>query len=210
MDYSSQLGRGVTIIISSWQSWCIVQDFVNKFINIFQVVLSRWKLLGIKITKDLKLDTHITHIIRKVSGRLFMLTTLRFGLKIEDVVKIYIRYIRPHLEYTVPVWNPGLTTRQHNSLERIQKRACKTIMGNKCSSYQQALKTYGMQVFQARREHQCLKFAQSQMKSDVFCSWLPNQRGTDSGHLLHNSYLLTLRRARTQRDDNRVSHTLSF
>ena len=163
------------------------------------------KILGIKITKDLKWDTHITDITRKASGRLFMLTTLRrFGLKIEDLIKIYIGYIRPLLEYAVPVWHPGLTVQQHNSLERIQKRACKIIMGTKYSSYHQALQTRGIQALQERREHQCLKFAQSLMKSDVFRSWLPNQRGTESGRSLRNSHLLTLPRARTQRYANSV------
>ena len=93
------------------------------------------KILGIKVANNLKWDIHINDIICKASGRLFMLTTLRrFGLAIKDLVTIYVGFIRPLLEYAVPAWHPGLTTKQHNSLERIQKRACRIILANDCDS----------------------------------------------------------------------------
>ena len=61
------------------------------------------------MANNLKWDIHINDIICKASGRLFMLTTLRrFGLAIKDLVTIYVGFIRPLLEYAVPVWHPGL------------------------------------------------------------------------------------------------------
>ena len=66
----------------------------------------------------------VSDMIKRASGRLFMLTTLkRFGLSTEDLITIYIGYVRPLLEYAVPAWHPGLTERQHVMLERIQKKS---------------------------------------------------------------------------------------
>ena len=53
------------------------------------------KILGIKIAKDLKWDIHIGEVLRRASGRLFMLTRLkRFGLSIKDLVTIYVGFVR--------------------------------------------------------------------------------------------------------------------
>ncbi len=68
------------------------------------------KILGIKVAKDLMWATHIGDVLGRASGRLFMLTRLeRFGLSVEDLVTIYVGFVRPLLEYAVPVWHPGLT-----------------------------------------------------------------------------------------------------
>ena len=54
------------------------------------------KILGIKIAKDLTWDTHIGDILGRASGLLFMLTRLkRFGLRVEDLITIYIGSVCP-------------------------------------------------------------------------------------------------------------------
>ena len=83
----------------------------------------------------------------------------RFGLSVEDLVTIYIGFVRPLLEYAVPVWHPGLTEKQHLALERIQKRACRIILGCSYSSYQDALVICNMPDLRSRRDKICLDFA---------------------------------------------------
>lgn len=67
------------------------------------------KILGIQISKDLKWDSYISDVLRRASGRIFMLSSLkRFGLCITDLVTIYVGFVRRLLKYAVPVWHPGL------------------------------------------------------------------------------------------------------
>ena len=62
-----------------------------------------------------------------------------FRLPNDDLLLIYKGYIRPLVEYAVPVWHSGLTTAQTNKLEGIQKRALKLILGYRYNSYANAL-----------------------------------------------------------------------
>ena len=88
-----------------------------------------------------------------------MLTTLkRFGLPIEDLKTIYIGFIQPLAEYAVPAWHPGLTEHQHYALERIQKRACRIMLGTKYDSYINALEQCQLTNLRTRREQICLQF----------------------------------------------------
>ena len=134
------------------------------------------KILGVKISKDLKWDVHISDIIKRASGRLFMLTTLRrLGLPAEDLKTIYIGFIRPRplVEYAFPAWHSGLPEQQHAALERIQKWACRIMLGNKCDSYVDALDQCKLTRLRTRREQICLQFTDKLMKNAAFRSWLP-------------------------------------
>ena len=159
------------------------------------------KILGVKIAKNLKWDIHITDIIKRASGRLFMLSILkRFGLSIKDLVTVYVGFVRPLLEYVVPVWHPSITQNQHQALERIQRRACRIIMGVNYSSYQDALTTCNIPVLKQRREKICLEFTKSIMNSNEFRNWLPNLRSEETKYVsLRNANNLTVPRARTER-----------
>ena len=160
------------------------------------------KILGVKITKDLKWDVHVCDIIKRASGRLFMLTTLRrFGMPFEDLRTIYIGFIRPLLEYAVPVWHPGLTEQQHMALERIQKRACKIMLGNNYISYEDALISCNLHGLRNRRDNICLQFANKLLESPKFRHWLPRFRG-ETGRTLRNAHHLSIPRVRTERHAN--------
>ena len=82
-----------------------------------------------------------------------MLSTLkRFNLPVSDLIAVYVGYIRPLVEYVVPVWHGGLTQEQSIAIERIQKRACKIILGVfNYSSYEEALQTCSLQRLTQRR-----------------------------------------------------------
>ncbi|CAH1270908.1 Hypp4508 [Branchiostoma lanceolatum] len=76
------------------------------------------------------------------------------------------------MEYAVPVWNSGLAKRQSDQLERLQRRACRTIMGNGYTVINTHLNTSDFQL-RTEREQLCLKFARSLME---FRDWLPPPR----------------------------------
>ncbi|CAH1272651.1 ZNF569 [Branchiostoma lanceolatum] len=71
----------------------------------------------------------------------------------------YTSYVRPVLEYCVPVWHPGLTTEQTTRIEKVQKRALRTILGGQYTSYKSALLYTGLQPLSQRRLELCRKFA---------------------------------------------------
>ncbi|KAI8512473.1 ATP-binding cassette sub- A member 2 [Branchiostoma belcheri] len=74
------------------------------------------------------------------STRLYMVRRLkRFGVSVPDLVSVYTVYVRPVLEYAVPVWHPALTTKQSKTLERIQMRACKIILGSQAYQFLERL-----------------------------------------------------------------------
>ena len=94
--------------------------------NIALPSLNVVKILGVMIEADLKWNAHVTEIIKKCNKKLFMLRRLKtYNLPVCDLVTVYIGYVRPVLEYCVPLFTAGLTSRQINYLESIQKRACR-------------------------------------------------------------------------------------
>ena len=161
------------------------------------------KILGVHISADLKWNVHVTEILKKANGRLYMLKLLkRFNLPHDDLVTIYTGFVRPLAEYAAPVWHSGLTVKDANALERIQKRACKIIMGKHYISYKQALDKCNLVPLCDRREQLCLSFFMSIMCSKRFNGWVPPQRGAVHGKNLRNSHKLTLPKVKTVRCRN--------
>ena len=64
--------------------------------------------------------------------------------------KLYIQYVRPHLEYAVPVWNPWLQ-RDIDLIEGVQKKAIRMISGLNSDSYHDRLKELNMETLFDRR-----------------------------------------------------------
>ena len=59
-----------------------------------------------------------------------MLTKLKYvGVSRDDLVDIYILYIRSVLEYCAVVWHSSLTVELARSLERVQKKCLRVILG---------------------------------------------------------------------------------
>ena len=105
------------------------------------------KILGVWLQHDLAWDKNISEIISKTNRRLYMLKMLkRFGFNKDELTTVYKGYIRPLLEYADVVWNSSLTIKQANSLEQVQRRACRIVLGHKFSSYSKALWLLGGKI----------------------------------------------------------------
>jgi len=73
-------------------------------------VVTETKLLGLSVQLNLIWDTQVNNMISKSSRRLYMLNRLkRFGLPVEDLVSVFVFYVRPVVEYATPVWHGSLT-----------------------------------------------------------------------------------------------------
>ena len=90
------------------------------------------KILGIWLQHDLTWDKNISEMISKTNRRLYMLRMLkRFGFKKDELITVYKGYIRPLLDYADVVWHSSLTIKQAKSIEQVQRRACRIVLGHK-------------------------------------------------------------------------------
>ena len=88
-----------------------------------------------------------------------MITKLKYaGVKTEDLIHIYILYIRSVLEYCSVLWHSTLTVEQSQAIERVQKTCLKIILGSEYTSYADALGYTGLELLSERRETRCLQF----------------------------------------------------
>ena len=109
-------------------------------LNMNNVVLdkvSEAKILGVWVTDDLSWSKNCRDISIRAFSRLSMLTKLRYvGTKIEDLVEIYILYIRSITEYCSVAYHSSLTVAQSDKLERIQKVCLRVILGDMLATRQ--------------------------------------------------------------------------
>ena len=88
-----------------------------------------------------------------------MITKLKYvGICREDLIEIYILYIRSLLEYCSTLWHSSLTLDQRNRIENVQKLCLKVILGSEYFSYEAALELCNLETLSERREKRCLNF----------------------------------------------------
>ena len=81
------------------------------------------------------------------------------GTCIEDMIDIYIKFIRSITEYCSVAFHSSLTIEQSAKLERIQKTSLKIILGMMYIDYPSALEMTGLDTLFSRRTKRCLAFA---------------------------------------------------
>ena len=142
-------------------------------------VVSETKLLGLTVQSNLGWQSQVNTMVSKASRRLYMLSRLkRFGVPTGDLVSVYIGYVRPTCEYAAPVWHGSINNDQTSQLERIQKRACRIILGANYSSYTDSLDQLELQTLNDRRLQLCSQFAQKCVESDRYSDWFPHNMRT--------------------------------
>jgi hypothetical protein len=63
---------------------------------------------------------------------------------------LYLRYVRPHLEFASQAWNPWYIN-DEQTIEKVQKRAVSMINGLRADSYEGKLRELGLQSLEERR-----------------------------------------------------------
>ena len=124
------------------------------------------KLLGVWISEDLSWSRNCKEICIKAYSRLSMITKLKYvGVKIEDLIDIYILFIRSVTEYCSVAFHSSLTLEQSNKLETIQKTSLKVILGEMYISYSSALEMCGLESLYDRRQKRCIDNALKSVKN---------------------------------------------
>ena len=89
---------------------------------------NEYRYLGVTITSDLSWRPHISNICNK-TRKMIGLFYRRFysNSSPQTLLKLYLSYIRPHLEYSSAVWNPHLKG-EIADIEKVQKYALRVCL----------------------------------------------------------------------------------
>ena len=129
-------------------------------------IVKETKLLGTIVSDNLKWHRNTQYLVKKAWGRMQLLRSISsFKASIKDKLDIYKKFIRSHAEQSCTVWTSGLTKGNEKDLEQIQNSAVRLILGNKYTTYQEALVKLNIETLKERRKNLCVKFAQKCLKS---------------------------------------------
>ena len=101
-----------------------------------------------------------------------MITKLKYvGVGLEDLLDIYVLFIRIVTEYCAVAFHSSLTIQQSDKIEKIQKTCLKVILSEMYVSYQAALEMCGLETLFNRREKRCIDFSLKSIKNHkpMFC-----------------------------------------
>ncbi len=68
-------------------------------------------------------------------------------------VRLYVQYVRPHLEFSTPAWSPWLKG-DIETLENVQKKAVKMVTGLAGTTYEEKCRELGLETLEKRRWNQ--------------------------------------------------------
>ena len=126
-------------------------------------------MLGIWLQKDLSWDENTKQICKKAYSRVSILSKLKYvGICTEDLLTIYILFIRSLTEYCSVVLHESLTLRQSDNLKAIQSTCLKVILDVNYVSYCAALEMCGLKKLFERRAEKQLTFSLKCLKNE-FC-----------------------------------------
>ena len=111
--------------------------------------------LGVILNDKLTWNDHVLYtiyyILRKGNRRIYCVSQLvHAGVKLHEIIRVYCSIIRSVLQYCCQVWHPGLTGRQSDDIERVQKRCLKIVLPD--LSYSNALSLCRLDRLDIRRE----------------------------------------------------------
>ena len=129
--------------------------------NILEQV-TETRLLGVIINDRLTWHGNTEFIVKKAYKRMLMLQKLyEFSLPAEEMINIYVLYIRSVLESSAVVWHSSITQGEQMEIERVQKVALRIILNGDYESYAHALELTGLPSLSDRRKILCKKFAKN-------------------------------------------------
>jgi hypothetical protein len=106
--------------------------------------------IGVSVAQNLKQEEQCKKAARTAQTVLSQLTRAFHFRDRHVFVRLYVQYVRPHLEFAVPAWSPWQEG-DKEVLERVQKRAVKMISGLEGQTYEERLKEVGLLTLEERR-----------------------------------------------------------
>ena len=144
------------------------------------------KILGVFFQDSFKSDSHIKFVSKKVSSFLWLLSRIKEFLPQRYRVLFYKAYIQPHLDYCSLLWG-STTVRNIKKIVKLQKRACKIILGKDYVDFETSLHVINAEEFKYRIEFNKSIFMYKVNSNDVpkyICDMFKRQ------HSEHNNFNL--------------------
>ena len=136
--------------------------------------LNEAKVLGVWLTKDLTWSKNTKEICKNAYSRISMITKLKYvGVGVEDLLDIYVLFIRSLLEYCCVLWHSNLTNENTDDLERVQRTCLKIILGDMYVSYTAALEMTNLKTLGERRGDRYEDFAKKCLKYQRLSHYFP-------------------------------------
>ena len=108
--------------------------------------------LGITVSRDLSPRLHINAIVLKAHQRANMILRCFITRDLNTLLRAFVVYVRPLLEFNSVVWSPALKC-DIDSIERVQRRFTKRLPGLKFCSYADRLNRLDLISLEMRRLH---------------------------------------------------------
>ena len=97
------------------------------------------KDLGVTVDSALSFEEHISKKVKTANSIVGLIRRSFSFLDAKSFVKLFTAFVRPHLEYAVPAWDPHLQ-KHIDMLENVQVRATKLVDGFGKLEYHDRLK----------------------------------------------------------------------
>jgi hypothetical protein len=108
--------------------------------------------LGIQISADLKHHDQVHAAAAKANSMLGLLKHTFVSNEVALWKKLYTTYVRPYIEFAVPVWNPHLK-KDKEIIERVQHKATKIPHELRSLDYEGRCARLGLEAHEDRRTH---------------------------------------------------------
>ena len=137
------------------------------------------KDLGITIDSELKFEEHISRKVKIANMIVGQMRRSFSYLDCDTLRRLFVRFVRPHLEYGEAVWSPHLA-RNIDAIENVQIRATKLVDGLSDLDYSERLKKLSLPTLAYRRRRgdiiELYKHFHTYDKSTLAPSFKPKER----------------------------------
>ena len=106
--------------------------------------------IGVTMSKNLKPSAQCAKAARTAQTVLAQISRAFHFRDRHIFVRLYVQYVRPHLEFAGPAWSPWLEA-DKEVLEKIQRRAVGMVSGNRADTYEERLRELGLTTLEERR-----------------------------------------------------------
>ncbi len=153
--------------------------------NNFLPIVNSCRDLGVIVSSDLSPRLHINNIVLKANQRANMILRCFISRDINTLLRAFVVYVRPLLEFNSVVWSPYFKC-DIDAVERVQRRFTKRLPGLRFCTYIERLKKLDLASLELRRLHcdllMCYKivFRLIKLDFDEFFTFSPV--GSTRGH----------------------------